>query len=146
MLKKDPPIITQQTFNQSIILVWNTITKCNLMQQWFFESMPSFDAKVGFKTQFNVSSNTRDFLHLWTVVEVIPLKKITCNWKYQNIEGDSNVTFELNETKLGTNLTVTCEILEDFPENISEFKTESCIAGWNYFINERLKNFLSKTS
>lgn len=145
MLKKDPPIKTQQTFNQPIIPVWNAITKCDLMQQWFFETMPAFEAKIGFKTQFNVESENRDFLHLWTVIDVLPFEKITCNWKYKNIKGDSNVTFQLKETKQGTSLTVTCDILEDFPENIPEFKTESCIAGWNYFINNRLKAFLLNT-
>ncbi len=145
MLKNDPPIITQQNFNQPIKKVWNTLTKCELMRLWFFDNIPSFEAKVGFKTQFNVQSENRDFMHLWTVVEVIPLKKITYNWKYQNIEGDSNVTFELNETNQETKLTVTCEVLVDFPINIPEFKTESCQAGWHYFINNRLKEYLSKS-
>ena len=144
MLKKDPPIITQQNFIQPLEKVWNSLTNCELMKLWFFDNIPSFEAKVGFKTQFNVKSENRDFMHLWTVVEVIPLKKITCNWKYQNIEGDSNVTFELIKTNQGTKLTVTCEVLEDFPENIPEFKTESCQAGWHYFINNRLKEYLSK--
>jgi len=145
MLKKDPPIITQQNFNQPIEKVWNALTKFELMRLWFFDNIPYFEAKVGFKTQFNVQSENRDFLHLWTVVEVIPFKKITCNWKYQNIEGDSNVTFELEETNQGTTLTVTCEVLEDFPLHIPEFKTESCQAGWQYFINNQLKEYLSES-
>ena len=73
------------------------------MQLWFFNNIPSFEAKAGFKTQFNVQSENRNFMHLWTVVDVIPFKKIICNWKYQNIEGDSNVTFELEETKTVSN-------------------------------------------
>lgn len=85
--------------------------------------------KLGLKHNLMFQSENRDFMHLWTVVEVIPLKKITYNLKYQNIEGDSNVTFELNKTNQETKLTVTCEVLEDFPTNIPEFKTESCQAG-----------------
>lgn len=54
MLKNDPPIITQQNFNQPIVKVWNALTKCELMLLWFFDNIPSFEAKVGFKTQFNV--------------------------------------------------------------------------------------------
>jgi len=145
MLKKDPPIITLQTFHKPIEEVWNTLTKCELMQLWFFNNIPSFEAKAGFKTQFNVQSENRNFMHLWTVVDVIPFKKIICNWKYQNIKGDSNITFELDETNEGTKLTVTCKVLEDFPLDIPEFKTESCVAGWNYFINNRLKEYLSKS-
>lgn len=143
MLKTDPPIITQQTLNKPIPEVWKAITNCTQMRLWFFDNIPNFKAEIGFKTQFNVQSENRNFMHLWTVVAVIPNKKITTNWKYQNIKGDSNVTFLLNKTPQGTLLTVTCEILEDFPQDIAEFKIESCQAGWNYFINERLKNYLA---
>jgi uncharacterized protein YndB with AHSA1/START domain len=143
MLKNDPPIITQESFNKPISEVWKAITNCEQMKEWFFYNIPNFEAKIGFKTKFNVKSENRDFLHLWKVIDLVPNKKITTNWKYQNIKGDSNVTFGLNEDQKGTTLTVTCEILEDFPQNIPEFKTESCQAGWNYFIKDRLKNYLT---
>lgn len=142
MLKNDPPIITQETFEKPIEEVWKALTNCKQMRLWFFDNIPDFETKIGFKTQFNVQSENRNFLHLWTIVEVIENKKITCNWRYQDIKGDSNVSFELIETNQGTTLTVTCKVLEDFPENIPEFRTESCQAGWIYFINERLKNYL----
>jgi len=38
---------------------------------------------------------------------------------------------------------LTCEVVEDFDDNIEEFKRESGIEGWNYFIKNRLKEFLS---
>jgi hypothetical protein len=41
-----------------------------------------------------------------------------------------------------TKLTLSVEVQEDFPESIPEFKRESCIGGWNYFINNRLKEYL----
>jgi hypothetical protein len=34
--------------------------------------------------------------------------------------------------------------LQSFPGHIPEFKRESCLAGWQYFIRERLKKFLEK--
>ena len=52
------------------------------MRKWYFENIPSFKPEVGFKTQFNVQSQHRNFLHIWKVTEVVPKKMITYNWKY----------------------------------------------------------------
>jgi hypothetical protein len=48
--------------------------------------------------------------------------------------------------KLGnlTKLTLTARVVEDFDDSIPEFKRESCVAGWNYFIKERLSDYLEK--
>jgi hypothetical protein len=35
-------------------------------------------------------------------------------------------------------------ITEDYPSDVPEFKRESCIGGWNYFLGEMLKGFLEK--
>lgn len=32
--------------------------------------------------------------------------------------------------------------IEDFPEGVPEFKRESGLQGWNFFIVQRLKNYL----
>jgi len=75
MKKTDEPIIVEQTFQTSIENVWKSITKIDQMHQWYFENIPTFEAKIGFETQFNVQSQDRDFLHLWKITEVIPFKK-----------------------------------------------------------------------
>jgi len=41
-------------------------------------------------------------------------------------------------------LTLTTQITEDFDDSIPEFKRESCIGGWNYFLKERLFNYLKQ--
>lgn len=112
------------------------------MIQWFFDNIPDFKPEVGFKTQFNVQAPSRDFLHLWEVIEVIPNKKIVTNWKYEGLEGNSFVIFELSEIDKQTKFIVTTTVMEDFDGSIPEFKRESCFDGWNYFIKERLKAFL----
>jgi len=76
----------------------------------------------------------RNFTHLWTLSEVIPLKKITYNWKYKEYPGDSFVTFALIEDKNHVTLNLSTKVVENFPEHIPEFKTEYCKDGWNYFI------------
>jgi uncharacterized protein YndB with AHSA1/START domain len=142
MKTTDPPIIVEQIFNRSTAVVWQAITNVDQMTQWFFKDIPDFIPKVGFKTQFNVQTPNRDFLHLWTITEVIPLQKIVCNWKYKDYVGDSYVTFELFESQDQTKLVLTTTVTEDFDDTIEEFKYESGLAGWNYFIKESLKHFL----
>lgn len=142
MKKIDPPIIVKQNFHSPLEIVWKSITELEKMHQWYFEKIPSFKPEVGFKTQFNIKSGERNFLHKWEVLEVIPHKLIKYNWKYENYPGDSNVTFELLAENNKTKLKLTVEVLEDFPQNIPEFKRESCIGGWEYFIKDRLKKYL----
>ena len=116
------------------------------MKKWFFNNIPSFKSEVGFKTQFNVKSEERNFLHLWEIIEVVPSKKIVYNWKYAEYSGNSLVYFELFENiNNTTKIKLTCKITESFSDDIPEFKTESCRGGWNYFIKQNLKNYLENS-
>jgi len=144
MRNTDEPIIVEQTFDASIGKVWNAITKLDEMKQWFFKEIESFKPEVGFETQFVVQVDDRKFLHLWKLIEVIPMKKITYNWRYDHIPGDSLVMFELLEQNDQTKLKLTHEVIESFPEDIPEFSLESGIEGWTYFIKESLKEYLDK--
>ena len=76
------PIIVEQTFKTSTKTIWNAITKVDLMRQWFFNNIEDFKPEVGFKTQFNVQSEERNFLHLWEIIEVDPFKKIVYNLNF----------------------------------------------------------------
>lgn len=138
------PIIVEQSYNTSFNKVWDAITKVDMMRQWFFEDIESFKPEVGFETQFNVKAKSRDFLHIWKIIEVIPIKKIVYDWKYGGISGEGVVIFELLEQGNQTMLRLTNKGLESFPKDIPEFKRESCIEGWNYFIKNRLKEFLDR--
>ena len=144
MRKNDEPIIVEQTFNTSVDIVWNSITEIDKMRQWYFENIPSFKPEVGFEIRFNVQSQDRSFLHIWKVTEVVPLKMIAYNWKYENYPGDSLVKFELFEENNSTKLRLTHQVLEDFPDDIPEFKRESGVEGWIFFIRKSLKIFLEK--
>ncbi len=75
MKKNDAPIILEQTFNASIETVWNSITEIDQMRKWYFNNIPSFKPEVGFTTQFNIHNDSRDFLHLWKIIEVVSAKK-----------------------------------------------------------------------
>lgn len=134
-------IIVSKHFDVSVNRLWKAITEHTQMIQWFFDNIPDFKAEVGFKTAFNVNSGQRDFMHLWEIVEVIPNKKIVYNWRYKDFEGNSYCTFEINQHKNQTELSIIAEGIETFTADIPEFKPESCRAGWEYFIG-RLAQYL----
>lgn len=146
MKKNEKPVIIENSFNVSIERVWKAITDIDEMKLWYFGNIDSFKPEVGSKSRFAVQSGERIFTHLWEVTEVEDLRRITYNWKYKEHAGDSFVTFELSEIGLITNLKLTLNIVEDFNEEIPEFKRESCVGGWNYFINERLKEYLETSN
>jgi len=144
MKTSDPPIIITHLFDRTVDEVWAAITRQDQLVQWFFEEIPDFKAEVGFITQFNIKAPSRDFMHLWEITEMIPQKRIVTNWKYEGFKGDSFVIFELEEVAHQTQLTLTTKVVEDFDDAIPEFRYESGLAGWNYFIKERLHSYLNK--
>lgn len=144
MKASDNPVVVEQSFNTTPEKIWQAITEHDEMIQWYFDNIPEFKAEVGFKTQFNIHNEGRDFLHLWNVIEVEPLKKISYGWKFEGYKGDSFVTFEIFDKGETTKIRLTATVTEDFDDNIPEFKRESCIGGWQYFIQQRLKEFLEE--
>ena len=140
----EPPIIVEESFNKSAEIVWKAITQLDQMKEWYFDNIPEFKTQVGFVTQFNVIAPSRDFLHIWKIIEVIPFQKIVYNWTFKDCFGSADVSFELFEIDNKTLLRVTNKVIENFDEDIPEFKRESCQAGWNYFIKDSLNNYLNK--
>lgn len=136
------PIVVEQSYDLPVSVAWKAITEHHQMIQWFFEDIPEFKAEVGFKTRFNVSAPSQDYVHLWEISEVIPLKKIVYEWSYENIQGHGKVIFELIKTNNGSLIRLSNFGLESFPKDLPEFTEESCIGGWTYFIKERLKSYL----
>jgi len=137
----DPPIIITQVFDQSISDVWDAITQLDAMRQWFFANIPEFKPELNFETRFLITNEGRQFTHVWKIIDVIPFQRITYHWSYPEYSGSAKVTFELNQQDHKTTLTLTNTILNDFPQDIPEFKRESCIGGWNYFIKQQLPLF-----
>lgn len=143
MKTTDEPIIAEVTLSFPIETVWSAITELPQMHQWFFEQIKNYKPIVGFKTRFDVKSESRVFPHLWKVTKVNPPYLITTNWKYEGYVGNSFVTFQLEEEKEKTKLKVITKIVEDFQDGVPEFSRKSCLVGWNYFL-ERLNIYLNK--
>ena len=142
MNKDEQPVIVEQLFNVSPDIIWKAISDIDQMHKWYFDNIPDFKPEIGFETQFDVDSGERIFRHLWKVIEVIPFKKLVYNWKYEGYDGDSNVIFELFENQNRTTLRLTTQVLENFSQDIPEFKRESCVRGWKFFIQQNLKLFI----
>lgn len=132
-----------EDFEKTLDTVWRAITDPTEMRNWFFDNIPEFKPVTDFEVEFNVESGDRVFPHQWRVTRVEQKRLIEYKWKYGGYTGDSYVTFELFREEDYTRLRLTHIILEDFQEDIPEFQRESCIAGWKYFINQRLKEYLS---
>lgn len=143
MKTTDSPIVIEQTYKANAQQLWHALTDLKQMQQWYFENLPSFKPKVGFETAFAVHNEGRIFTHLWKVLVAEPKKEITYSWKFKEYAGESISQFLIeNETETTVNLKLVIEILKDFPADVPEFKVESCLAGWDYFLKQRLKHFL----
>lgn len=142
MKTTEPPVIAEQLFDATPFEIWKAITELNQMLEWYFDNIPDFKPEVGFSTQFNVKAPSRDFLHIWRVLEVVPQHKITYNWTFKDCVGSANTAFEIFEKDTKTLLRLTNTVIEDFDDTIPEFQRTSCQKGWNYFINERLAAYL----
>lgn len=143
MQSTEPPVTVTQAFNCPVEKLWSVITNVEEMRQWYFENIPDFKAELGFETKFVVDAGERQFTHLWKITEVDVNKRLVYDWSYPEYPGDAYVVFALTELDSGSQLTVTFYVREDFPDEIPEFRRESCVGGWAYFINEQLKAYLS---
>lgn len=144
MKTNDEPVVVIQTFEAPVETLWRAITEIGRMRQWYFEALPSFRPEVGFRTRFRVISGGRSFTHLWEITCVEPRKRIAYRWRYEEYPGEGRVEFELSEGE-STRLKLTNHGLESFPDGIPEFSRENCRAGWEYFIQDRLKAYVERS-
>src|SRR5581483_2779744 len=108
--------------------------------------MEDFKPVPGFTTQFDVVAGDKHYLHIWKVVEVIELKKISYEWKYGGYPGNSLLSMELFEEANGTRLVLTHEKIETFEgDKFPELARGNFMQGWTGFMGTRLKDYLEKT-
>lgn len=143
MLATDPPVIVSHLFNVSSDILWKAITDVDQMRVWFFDDIPSFEPRVGFETSFPVQAPSMVFTHVWKILEVIPQERIVYDWSYPETVGRGKVIFDLETTGATTMLTLTNITLEDWPQDLPEFKRESCEGGWNFLLKDRLNQFIN---
>ena len=138
----EPPIIVQQSFDATPAQLWSALTELDQMHKWYFSNIPDFQPTVGFKTEFLITNEGRSFTHQWEVTEAISNQRIAYNWTFKEYSGLSVSIFEIIPEGATTIVKLTAKVLEPHPQDIPEFKRESGVGGWNYFIKERLKNYM----
>jgi len=144
MKKIQEPIIITKSYNCPTDKLWSALTDITEMKQWYFEDMPDFKPEVGFSTSFLIVNEGRHFTHYFEVLEVEPLKMIKYTFDIKEYDGDGYVVFEIVPKESGSQLTLTSVVTKPYPEDIPEFKRESGVAGWEWFLEERLRKYLKK--
>ena len=143
MKVSDPPVVVEKTFAAPSGTVWRAITHHSEMIKWYFDELPAFEPALGFETSFVIEVEGRKFTHQWKVTEVELGKTIKYAWGYEEHPGSAVVAFVVKDLGDKTNLSVTVDVTEDFSEDIPEFKRDSCVAGWEYFIGQQLAGYLA---
>lgn len=137
------PFVIERIFDATPERVWQAITDKQQMKQWYFD-IADFKAEVGFRFSFEGKSDDKVYVHLCTVTEVIPGRKLAYSWTYQDYEGYSVVSMELFPEHGKTKLVLTHEGLETFPQNSKDFAADSFAKGWTYIIGTALGKFIDQ--
>jgi len=137
------PVTFTFSYNCSSEKMWSAITNIEEMKLWYFDNIDVFKPETGSKSNFVIEHEGLRFTHLWEVLTVTPLQEISYSWQYKEYDGNGHVKFDILETENGVELTLINSGLETFPQHIPAFSRESCEAGWNYLLNNRLREYLN---
>ena len=139
-LEKYDPVVVERTYNVPASRVWKAITDKNQMKQWYFD-LEAFVPVVGFEFKFKGQGQQGEkYMHLCKITEVVPEQKLQYTWQYENLEGQSSVSFELFDEGNSTRLRVTHTGLETFAHINSDFSRENFMQGWTELIGKMLKD------
>ncbi|HEY4155597.1 MAG TPA: SRPBCC family protein [Puia sp.] len=135
------PLILEKTLPAPANRVWQALTDSSQMRKWYFD-IPEFKPEPGFEFRFTAGSESKTYVHLCKVTEVIPGRKIAYTWRYQDCPGESEVSFELFPEGSNTRVRVTHSGLESFPQDSKDFAKESFTEGWNQILGTSLWKFV----
>jgi len=145
MKRNDSPVMVSTIYKCNPKQLWEALTHLEEMKKWYFDNIPDFKVEIGFKTKFSIINEPRTFTHNWEVTHFEDSRSIQYSWTFDEYPGKSYSRFEIDPlNNEQTKLSLTCKVIEDFPQDIDEFKRESCEGGWNYFLNDRLKSYFTK--
>lgn len=135
------PVEIVEIFDVPVDKLWAALTTKIAFDKWYFD-IEKFNPEIGFEFEFYGGS----YLHHCKIVEIDPFKKLVYTWKYPVYEGNSVVSFIVEELTdeivPQTKLTLIHEGVETFPPDDKNFSRESFVAGWTEIIRISLKNYL----
>lgn len=141
---KNEPFVIERTYSAPVEKVWQAITDKEQMKEWYF-TLDYFKPEVGFEFMFpGQGAKGEKYIHLCRITEVDPGKKLTYSWRYENMPGNSFVTFELFSEGDTTRLRLTHAGLETFVTDNPDFAKESFAKGWTELIGNLLKAYVEK--
>lgn len=135
------PLVKEVILNASVSLVWEALTNKDQLKQWCFD-MNAFKPEPGFEFEFYGENEGKKYLHLCKVIDVEPQKKMKWLWAYEEVPGDTYVTFELFPQGNQTRLRLTHEGLENLPQD-EHYAKNNFVAGWNSILEKSLPAFLA---
>jgi uncharacterized protein YndB with AHSA1/START domain len=136
--------VIEQVYDAPVSQVWDAITNNDQLKKWYFQ-IPDFRAIPGFEFSFS-GGKEGEYKHLCVVTEVIAGKKLSYSWRYEGYQGNSLVSFELNEELKRTKLKLTHSGLESFKDAGPDFQPEKFAEGWNYILGTSLREYLEPKS
>lgn len=135
------PIVVERTFNAPADKVWRAITDRDEMKKWYFD-IENFKPVVGLEFSFYGGDEKKQYLHLCKITEVIPGKKISYTWRYEDDAADTLVTFEIFPAGNTTTVRLTHEGVERFSKDNPALAKENFIQGWTEIVGTNLKGYL----
>lgn len=139
------PVTVEKTYGAPVDRVWQALTDKDQMRKWYFD-LGEFRPEAGFQFKFYGHGHKGEqYLHLCTVTEAIPGKKLQYSWEYEGLPGYSLVTFELFPAGGGTRLRLSHHGLETFPQDSADFAWGSFNEGWGHILGIGLPGFLEET-
>jgi len=137
-------VVVEHTYEVPVQKVWDALTNKDQLKQWYFD-LDEFKPEVGFRFTFKGQGHKGEqYIHVCTILEIVPFKKLQYSWEYEGYLGYSLVTFELFEKGSATKLRLTHSGLESFANNNPDFAQNSFMEGWNIIIGKMLPGFLIK--
>lgn len=136
------PVVLERTFDAPLSKVWQALSDLRQMKAWYFD-IESFKPEVGFTFRFTAGSDTKQYVHLCKVTQVVEQQKLAYTWQYEGYEGNSEVIFELFPEGGKTRLVLTHTGLESFPD-LPDFARNSFLQGWTQIIGTQLKHYVEE--
>lgn len=135
-------VVCERVLSHPVEKVWKALTDSDQLKKWYFD-LDDFKLEKGFRFTFPGRGHKgAEYIHVCTITEIIPRKKLQYSWEYEGYPGYSIVTFELFEEGAKTTLRLTHQGLDTFPRDNMDFAPESFNAGWDEIIGRILPEFL----
>jgi uncharacterized protein YndB with AHSA1/START domain len=144
MQKMERSIIKEYTYKSSPEKIWKALTVREEMRLWYFE-LEEFVPEVGFEFRFWGGTETRQYLHICKITEVVAGRKLCYTWSYDGIPGETILCFEIEKVgKDVTKLKLIHSGFETFPADNTDLAPGNFDEGWTHILGTSLKNYLEQ--